>query len=724
MKKAINFIKYTAASVLAVSALTACVSDEPFELKGEGKIYLSTTLNSKLESRSVSEEIEQSCMVWISNAKGLVRRYNNMSEVPEGGIRLVSDNYIAEAWAGDSVPAAKDKIYFKGREEFTVKNGAQTQVTITCRVANSVVAVKYGAGVDDVLTDYTMTVGLANAKASLDFVGRTDERGFFMMNSRDKSLDWTLTGRRADGSTYTKSGQIKDCKPATLYTLQVDCNGEVEPVGGGYLTIEIDEAEIDTEEVLVKIPVAPTISGFNFDINEPVRGEKGAVGRKSLYIVGSAALDRIEIECPGIGSKLGISGDDFELFGMSDDVRAKVEAGGINYVYNYNTDEDISDIKINFEETFTNTLDNGEYPIKVTVTDVNGKTSQATLQIIISDAPVSTSGMTADMLAGIWATRATIYGEVVKDDAVPAFKYRKHGSQSWTDAAAEVNGKTFSATLTGLEPGTTYEYVAASTDFIGSDIKTFSTEAASQFPESGFENWSADGKIVIIGASASNKFWDSGNTASAPLVGVNPTQSSSEYKHSGNYSVQLRSQFAGAGILGAFAAGNMFVGEFIRTDGTNGVLGWGRSWQSRPTKLKGWVRYEPKAVTHEKADYADLKKGDLDKGIIYIALLDGSNMEKDDKTGKSYPMIVRTKAANRQLFDKNASNVIAYGEIIFNEATAGDGMIEFEIPLTYNRTNVKPTYIMCTASASIGGDYFVGGEGSTMWLDDFELIYE
>ena len=44
--------------------------------------------------------------------------------------------------------------------------------------------------------------------------------------------------------------------------------------------------------------------------------------------------------------------------------------------------------------------------------------------------------------------------------------------------------------------------------------------------------------------------------------------------------------------------------------------------------------------------------------------------------------------------------------------------------VTYNRTDVVPTYIMCTASASIGGDYFTGGSGSKMWIDDLELIYE
>ena len=43
--------------------------------------------------------------------------------------------------------------------------------------------------------------------------------------------------------------------------------------------------------------------------------------------------------------------------------------------------------------------------------------------------------------------------------------------------------------------------------------------------------------------------------------------------------------------------------------------------------------------------------------------------------------------------------------------------------MTYRRTYVIPSYIMCTASASIGGDYYVGGENSTLWIDDLELVY-
>ncbi|MDE6333944.1 MAG: PCMD domain-containing protein, partial [Muribaculaceae bacterium] len=260
------------------------------------------------------------------------------------------------------------------------------------------------------------------------------------------------------------------------------------------------------------------------------------------------------------------------------------------------------------------------------------------------------------------------------------------------------------------------------TDDFETEILTFTTETPDQMPDSDFESWSKDDKIIVIGASAASKFWDSGNTGSAPLMGVNPTSGSTDYKHSGDYSVKLHSQYVGVGILGAFAAGNLFVGEFIGTDGTNGILGWGRQWDTRPSALKGWVKYEPKTVDNDKnGDCPLIKKGDMDKGIIYIALLDNSVIKED--SGKSYPVIVKTKKSGRQLFDKDGANVIAYGELVYDAATAGDGMVEFEIPIIYRRTDIKPSYIMCTASASIGGDYFVGGEGSTMYLDDLRLVY-
>ena len=57
---------------------------------------------------------------------------------------------------------------------------------------------------------------------------------------------------------------------------------------------------------------------------------------------------------------------------------------------------------------------------------------------------------------------------------------------------------------------------------------------------------------------------------------------------------------------------------------------------------------------------------------------------------------------------------------MFTEAT-GD-MIQVTIPIDY-RSDAQVKNIMMVCSASIGGDYFTGGSGSVMWVDDIELVY-
>ena len=56
----------------------------------------------------------------------------------------------------------------------------------------------------------------------------------------------------------------------------------------------------------------------------------------------------------------------------------------------------------------------------------------------------------------------------------------------------------------------------------------------------------------------------------------------------------------------------------------------------------------------------------------------------------------------------------------------GDGTadwVEFELPLEY-RNYRTPKYAIVTAASSYLGDYFTGGHGSTMLVDEFEFVYE
>lgn len=88
------------------------------------------------------------------------------------------------------------------------------------------------------------------------------------------------------------------------------------------------------------------------------------------------------------------------------------------------------------------------------------------------------------------------------------------------------------------------------------------------------------------------------------------------------------------------AAGNIFIGKYLATDGTDGVLGWGRPWTVAPKALKGWVKYTP-ATIQEKESNSDYPAGTMDKGVIYIAVLD--NSANPEAYNGEFPVIVKTK---------------------------------------------------------------------------------
>lgn len=207
----------------------------------------------------------------------------------------------------------------------------------------------------------------------------------------------------------------------------------------------------------------------------------------------------------------------------------------------------------------------------------------------------------------------------------------------------------------------------------------------------------------------------------------NVTTPDTSVKHSGNQSILLSSQFVGlGGFIGKFAAGNLFAGKYLKTDGTDGVLGWGRPCTSRPKALKVWVRYEPGTVDNGGSHIAD---GETDQGIIYVAVGDWAGQESD---GETWPFVVKTKNSS-SLFSTekgiySGDGTIAYGEKVFTESyNDAENLKELTIELDYDNyggTQRKPTSIIIVASASKYGDYFEGSGTSKMWLDDMELIYE
>lgn len=719
----------------SLMALCSCSDEIPYDTgDGEGRLIIKTSISNDVKG-SVSrgsragvtdDELAAKTLIWISNSKGVVRKYNGIGEVPAQGVWLLADNYVAEAWAGDSVPASFEDKHFKAREEFAIGGGETRQLNLECKIANVVVVVDYDESVRDLVSECVFEAGHKAGKLTYEGLEASGKPGYFMMPSFDKNISYTFTAKNnlTDGAV-TKHGAIENAKPGHKYTVHISQGDpSVSEFGAALFDIEVDETEIEVAEV-IEIQMEPVITGLTHDISQPIVSTGGAFDECRLWVQSTSHIEYVEVECPAFTAYLGEGQTKFGVLSMSDEVRQKLEGYGFSYSLITHKDDpenpQFEEMKLRFNENFLSIFAEGEHTVTITVHDANNLTGVA--HVTFTSAKMQIDPVPSASPA-VWADRVTLTATILNPDVTnAAIEWRRLGSQQWNratpsaaPAARAEAGTTITATVTGLTAGTTYEYRAVC-DGYESKPYTFSTEAAAQLPNAGFEEWDTSSKAHLVYASGGTMFWDSGNHGSSTM-NKNVTTRADDKKHSGSYSAKLESQFVGIGTIGKFAAGNLFVGKYLATNGTNGVLGWGRPFTSRPKALRGYVHYTPAAITDVDKDApAEYVKGEMDRGIIYIAIVDNT---KTSYKAESWPCIVNTET--KDLFDKNDANVIAYGEKVFEGATAGSDMVPFEITLDYRTEDVKACNIILTISASKGGDYFTGGP-SVMYVDDLELVY-
>ena len=353
------------------------------------------------------------------------------------------------------------------------------------------------------------------------------------------------------------------------------------------------------------------------------------------------------------------------------------------------------------------TSTSGGLALKVTV---DGALNDKEHIIDIIDLPVQSVEVTTGSV-NPWAMFAYVNGEYTTESAPEGlgFQYRKSSAADWTDFVGDVSvdGKTFSARITGLEPETLYEFRAVSAQDVRDDSAVqFTTEAADQLPNFNFDSWYKDGKNWYANADmGDNYFWDSGNKGANTLSEVNPTSPEETFVVSGK-AVRMESKY----VILAFAGGNIYSGSFGSVSGLGASINFGRPYTCRPTALHGWYSYAPKAIDKVKAPYEDLK-GTMDVGKIYVALTDWSS-----------PFNVNTNTGTFFVPDEDPA-VIAYGELEIPENSNGEYK-EFTIDLEYRDLERIPTHVLVVATASKYADYFTGGVGSTMYIDEFEFLFE
>lgn len=747
MKKINKIFAISAVVMTAGVALQSCQSEAPFSTDGEGLVRLSVDVNSRV-TRAVEgeEELRANARIYISNDKGVLNKWTGTQNIPTDGIYLRYGSYVAEAMAGDSVPASFESKFFKGATEFTVDSEAVSQVTVTCRIANVVASIDESTIDSDLIKDVVVEIG--HTKGALTYAGENIMNpGYFMMPSGVTSLEYKISAVNSKDKPFTKTGVIENVLPAHDYRLKFHYNPSESDNGGAFLTITIVEENLVEEDVVIYGKPAFSWVADDPALDSQIIGTPGGFTSKTLRVGAYKAFRSLTLSSSDSGVVSVLDGNEFELVEISETGKYKLEGSGISFIVSEPKDE-LCRYFIEFSDKFLNSLParDSEYVLTVTAVDVSGKDASYDVRIANTEAAiVYADPVVIDIAAfsndftAVGARSVSIPVNITNENIEnPAIQYRKSGETSW--ATVPVDGtraaNAVAVKLSGLTPATTYQFrVVAGAfadgkyEFESEEIGEFTTEGEFMIPNASFENWSSykastllGTKDVVLPDAGGDKlaaFWGSGNEGSA-TANMTLTEKYTDMYHSGSASARLASNKA----FGVLAAGNLFVGNYKETyETSNGKLSFGREYNgSHPSKMRVWVNYRPGTVDVIKKGMEGYVpsgfSGSSDQGQIYVALTTG-------------PVEVRT-GSDRKLFspepDGNSdARVVGYGQVTWDGNYGADGSLDLlEIPIEYTSIakTVKPTHLVIVCSASKFGDYFCGSSSSVMYVDDFELVYE
>jgi hypothetical protein len=626
--------------------------------------------------------------------------------------------------------------YFKGEKSVRIWAEKGASVDIKCKMAKVKFSVEFPED-ESFAANFPICQLLVSNGEVLTFTskpdlndpkqGSFDDVAYFEVPANNK-LSYTLQLQNAHGAMYSFGGELTSVKEAEHYHFKFEM-GQKENIDGALvldvmlngvfkesvehdLRLNFDKTFMPTYETNVEFD--PSVKDLVYPLGEG--------GLKKIYFniprgVRSLAvthLDRNLLECgiPQLINFIGISEHDKGVANSIGLVASDVKSGDVT------AEIDLTE----FVKNLPMSPENEPYSISFTAVDLYDRYVRCDFQFsIVSDYKAVTLDATP------WSSFATLRGRYFTK-AVPegmTFQYRKKDVETWTEIDPDLITvdqitSTYSYRLNHLELNTEYVFrattdadKAAAKEALPIEFSTVGTEGV--IHNLSLDAWYKDGKAWFPNENSSNFVWDSANGGTADIMGQSLVPTTPE----DNIVIKGRAARMESGeLLNNFAAGNIYTGKFGKAtiSPIGATLDWGVPFSSRPLALRGWYRYEPQAINRAKGAYEGLM-GQTDRCQIQMFL-----------TNWSSPFGIST--GDNRFVNTSLDNpeIIAYGSIISSENTTQmvgnvNGYIQFVIPLEYVSSEI-PSYVVVSAAASRYGDYFTGGLGSTLYLDELEFIYD
>ena len=734
-------------ALVAMVFATACSKEGELSHEGQGAVTFAlsstTTRNSPVE-QSLLDMVKDKLMFRIysvankgeeTETETLVRLYTYDEIIGDGSapmqIWLLAGDYRVTVEGGEKSEASFADIYYKGATDFTVAESmTDQQIEIECRPANVMVKVVFDSSVaQNMGTTGKVTVAFAEADSYADVEGgivsksipsltyNETKTGYYYPLSSDSmpsKFVWRFSGVVAakDDATVTKEGLYAPdggFKAGYMYTLTFKYSPDL----GGYLTlnVEVDDTPDEYSNTATFKPEPQFDSSIVVE-----QGYDNIVGEVAQMYSGKKV--GYNIKAISAISELKISVDGNDLTYSASAVNAATRGEETAYAEykdaaNGVTIRVLNDKEWNLllEPAFSQKLGAGKQEFVLTVTDESAAQAEY-VQEYIGEGVVLNNLNTwmgyADM---------TVYINNPQAQNVQVGYKRNDGEMLYINAIQPSSGNAWSAKIPIDGVASTYEYCLNYTGMGVSNLPNskFSTQNGPQVPNGGMEEWSQPKSPYLPWKN--EQWWDSGNHGSTTLGDSYNITTPDSNCHSGQYSAKLQSRYIGI----KFAAGNIFIGKYLETDGTDGKIGFGKPYNFtyKPKALRVW--YKGKVGTINKGDH----KSGSDKAQIYVWLCNWTGPHTVFTKDKGTFINPETTAKTDE------GKIVGYG-VWSREQTSNDngndnGWTMLEIPITYREgegfSGVKPNYLVISCAASAYGDYFTGSTDSYMQVDDFEFVY-
>ena len=695
-------------------------------IQSEGYGYLSVNIENDATEDVVSkadaaaEDIAFALQVHNASGSTVASIDDHRTVTADNPVRLQVGSYSLVAKGGENLNAAFNNPYYEGRtaENFRINPNRNTNVSLTCTLANTSFSVEFPEDFSKNFTEYEVSVTngkgeslvLSNSpKAGNPLEAGLDAKAYFAVTG---SLTWELYLKNNDGSEYRATETITGVKARQHYHLTFEMGEDQSGDGGFVIKISLADNWDNTDHELVldfyqkNMPDIAVNESFYVESGEPVSVPVGNASEKVLTFVAPEGFRSIMLLHDNqILAKKGLP-ESVEFVGASSNLMSTLASAGF-VVKDVSTKAvTSSSSKVDFDITnFVASLPVGTYQMDFTLVDKHGRCDSFCLVIdVISDIDAEASAVHTG-----WASFAKLEGKFFdksKQNDV-TFQYKKVSETEWTEISKSkivVNASTmtYSTTVYSLAPSTEYVFRAVSSEDTETKEIRFTTAKAEIIHNLSFDNWYKNGDAWMPNADSNNYVWDSANPGTAGLGTVPTTPEESDVVK--GKAARLQTTTA----MGMLASGNIYVGRFVKVAGLGAELDWGYQFSSRPLALKGYYKYSPKTIDVVKDPYKGLK-GQGDECQIQILLTDWEGMFRINTSKKQFVQM------------DSDPNIIAHGSLI--SAKDDSGYVKFTLPLVY-RNNRTPKFIVIVAAASRYGDYFTGGKGSVLKVDEFELVYD